>query len=156
MTLDVSIPEPPDLSNRGAPEEFEWTEDTGGAEDFRREELEALLKDGAWAEGFNEWGEYMSMDEQQVRAVEDLGLFHEFDFYWDPTQDRLRADPPELPEDWAEREATASWNSSTVGAVESELQDLGDVVHEVLEDYLGGDDVSEHHWGDRDYGDREE
>lgn len=156
MTLDVAIPDPPDLSNRGAPEEFEWTEDTGGAEDFRREELEALLKDGAWAEGFNEWGEYTSMDEQQVRAVEDLGLFEEFDFYWDPTQDRLRADPPELPEDWAEREATASWNSSTVAAVESELRDLADVVYETLEDYLEDDDVSEHHWGERDYGDRGE
>ncbi|NIB98258.1 hypothetical protein [Halobacterium sp. R2-5] len=156
MTLDVSIPDSPDLSNRGAPEEFEWTEDTGGAEDFRREDIEALLEEGAWAEGFNEWAEYTSMSEQQVRAVDDLGLFQDFDFYWDPTQDRLRADPPELPEDWRDRDATASWNSSTVAAVESELQDLGDVVYEALEDYLEDDDVSEHYWSDRDYGDRGE
>jgi len=48
MTLDVPIPEPPDLSNRGRPSSFDWDEsETLGTEDFYREDIEDLLQEGA-------------------------------------------------------------------------------------------------------------
>ena len=50
-------------------------------------------------EGFNEWTAYTNLDDEQVRIVCDLGLFQAFDFYWDPTEDRLRTDPPAIPDD---------------------------------------------------------
>jgi hypothetical protein len=52
-----------------------------GAEDFYREDLEDLLREGTWKEGFNEWTEYTDLDEGSVRIVNDLGLFRAFDFY---------------------------------------------------------------------------
>ena len=34
------------------PREFEWQEETLGSEDFYREDIEDLLEEGAWTEGF--------------------------------------------------------------------------------------------------------
>ena len=155
MALDVAAPEPPDLSNRGRPRDFEWGEETIGKEDFYREDLEDLLDEGAWKEGFNEWAEYTDLDESTFRVLDDLGLFQTFDFYWDPTDDRLRYDAPSMPDDWQERTGTESFDSSTVGMIESELQDLGRAVYETLEDYLERSDLrSDFTWEDETYGDR--
>jgi hypothetical protein len=157
MALDIEVPDPPDLSNRGMPREFELQDETLGGEDFYREDLEDLLQEGAWKEGFNEWSEYTNLDEAQVRIVSDLGLFQAFDFYWDPTEDRLRIDSPTIPDDWRERDATASLDSSTVSLIDNELDDLGRAVQEVLEDYLErNDDASDYGWGEETYGKREE
>jgi len=157
MGLDVAVPEPPDLSNRGMPRGFEWQEESRGSEDFHREELEALLQEGAWQEGFNEWAEYTDLDEAQVRIVGDLGLFQAFDFYWDPTEDRLRVDAPTVPDDWRERDATESLDSSTVSMIDSTLQDLGRAVREMLEGYLERNDAaSDYGWGAETYGKRGE
>lgn len=136
MTLDVSIPEPPDLSNRGRPSSFDWDEsETLGSEEFSREDLETLLQEGAWREGFEEWAGYTDLDEEEVRVADDLDLFQAFDFYRDPTDDHLRYDVPTVPEDWREREVTESLDSSSVSAINSELQDLGRAVHETLQNY---------------------
>ena len=157
MAIDIEAPEPPDLSNRGMPREFEWQEETLGSEDFYREDIEDLLQEGAWKEGFNEWAEYTNLDEEHVRIVSDLGLFQAFDFYWDPTEDRLRFDPPSIPDDWRERDATASLDSGTVSMIDGELGDLGQAVQEVLEDYLErNDEASDYGWGEETYGKREE
>jgi len=157
MALDIAVPEPPDLSNRGMPRDFEWQEETLGAEDFYREDIEDLLQEGAWTEGVNEWAEYTNLDEAHVRIVSDLGLFQAFDFYWDPTEDRLRVDPPTIPDDWRRRDATESLDSSTVSMIDNELDDLGRAVHEVLEDYLErNDEASDYGWGEETYGKREE
>ncbi|WP_336035363.1 hypothetical protein [Halobacterium yunchengense] len=157
MALDSEVPEPPDLSNRGTPREFEWQEETLGSEDFYREDIEDLLQEGAWKEGFNEWAEYTTLDEEHVRLVSDLGLFQAFDFYWDPTDDRLRFDAPTLPDDWRELNATGSLDSSTVSTIDSELDDLGRTVKEVLDDYLERDDeASDFGWGEETYGERGE
>jgi hypothetical protein len=157
MALDVPVPDPPDLSNRGMPREFEWEDETLGSEDFYREDLEDLLQEGAWSEGFNEWTEYTNLDEAHVRIVDDLGLFQALDFYWDPTEDRLRFDAPSLPDDWRERDATASLDSSTVSMIDGELDDLGRTVQEVLEDYLDrNDESSDFGWGEETYGKRDE
>nr|WP_256398697.1 hypothetical protein [Haloarchaeobius litoreus] len=157
MAPDIEVPEPPDLSNRGMPRDFEWEEETLGSEDFYREDVEDLLQEGAWKEGFNEWTEYTSLDEAQVRLVDDLGLFQAFDFYWDPTEDRLRFDAPTVPDDWRELDATESLSSSTVSMIDGALDDLGRVVQEVLEDYIErNDEASNYGWGDETYGSREE
>lgn len=157
MALDVELPEPPDLTNRGMPRDFELQDETAGSGAFHREELEALLREGAWQEGFNEWSEYTELDEAQVRAVSDLGLFQAFDFYWDPTDERLRFEAPSVPDDWRQRDATASFDSGTVSMVETDLRNLGRTVQEVLEDYLErSDEVSAHHWAEESFGDRSE
>ena len=155
MALDVEVPEPPDLSNRGMPHEFELQDETLGSEDFYREDLEDLLQEGAWKEGFNEWTEYTDLDEEHVRIVSDLGLFQAFDFYWDPTEDRLRFDAPMIPDDWRERDATESFDSSTVSMIDAALQDLGRTVYETLEDYLErNEEASDFGWGRETYGKR--
>ena len=157
MTFDIAVPEPPDLSNRGMPREFEWQEETLGSEDFYREDLEDLLQEGAWKEGFNEWTEYTNLDEEQVRIVGDLGLFQSFDFYWDPTEDRLRYDAPTISDAPRERDVTESFNSSTVSMIDGELDDLGRAVHEMLEDHLERDgQLSDYGWDEETNSDREE
>lgn len=157
MTLDVELPELPDLTNRGMPRDFELRDETLGSGAFHREELESLLRDGAWQEGFNEWSEYTELDAAQVRTVDDLGLFQAFDFYWDPTDERLQYTAPRVPADWGERDATASLDSSTVSMMNTELQTLGRTVQEVLEDYLDrSDEVSVHHWAEESFGERSE
>jgi hypothetical protein len=157
MANDIEVPEPPDLSNRGMPREFEWQEETLGSEEFYREDIEDLLQEGAWKEGFNEWAEYTTIDEEDVRLVEDLGLFQAVDFYWDPTEDRLRFDAPRVADGSRERERTQSLDSSTVSTIENELEDLGRAVQETLEDYLDRDDVeSDYGWGEETYGNRDE
>ncbi len=156
MALDIEVPEPPDLSNRGMPREFEWQEETLGLEDFYREDLEDLLQEGAWKEGFDEWTEYTNLEQEHVRIVGDLGLFQAFDFYWDPTEDYLRFDAPVIPDDWRERDETESLDSSTVSMINSELDDLGRAVQEVLEDYLErNNEASDDGWGADTYGERE-
>ncbi|MEF8838668.1 MAG: hypothetical protein V5A18_04080 [Haloarculaceae archaeon] len=156
MTLDVPVPEPPDLSNRGRPRDFDWEEaETLGSEDFYREDLEDLLQEGAWREGFEEWAEYTDLDEAQVRVVDDLGLFQAFDFYRDPTDDHLRYDAPRVPEDWREGDGPESLDSSSVSAIEGELHDLGRAVHETLQEYLQRDE-SEYDWGGEAFGERGE
>lgn len=157
MGLDVPVPDPPDLTNRGAPRGFDWEYEAAGPTVFHREELDALLRDGAWQEGFNEWAEYTELDEDHVRAVADLDLFRAFDFYWDPDDGRLRYDAPSVPDDWRDRDATASFDSSTVSMIDADLQDLGRAVQEILEDYVDrSDEVSTHHWAEETYGDRGE
>jgi hypothetical protein len=157
MALNIEVPDPPDLSNRGTPSGFEWEEETLGSEDFYREDIEDLLQEGAWKEGFNEWTEYTSLDEEQVRLVGDLGLFQAFDFYWDPTEDRLRFDAPTVPDDWRERDGTGSLDSSAISLIDNALDDLGRAVQEVLEGYLErNDEASGYGWGEDTYGNREE
>jgi len=157
MALDIDVPEPPDLSNRGMPREFEWQDETLGSEDFYREDIEDLLQEGAWKEGFNEWTEYTNLDAEQVQIVSDLGLFQALDFYWDPTEDRLRFDAPRIPDDWREQDVTESLDSSTVSMIDGELDDLGRAIQEVLEDYLErNDEASDYGWGEETYGKREE
>jgi hypothetical protein len=157
MSLDIAVPDPPDLSNRGMPREFEWDDDTLGSEDFYREDIEDLLQEGAWTEGFNEWAEYTDVDERQARAISDLGLFRAIDFYWDPTEDRLRFDVPEMPEDWRERDAIPALDSDDLATIDTALTDLARTVYEVLEDYVDRNDTADGEgWGENVYGDREE
>lgn len=157
MADDIEVPEGPDLSNRGMPREFEWAEETLGSEDFYREDIEDLLQEGAWKEGFNEWAEYTSLQADHLRIVGALDLFKAFDFYWDPTEDRLRFNAPTIPDDWEDRPETEELDSSAVSLIDGELDDLGRAVQEILEDYIvRDDDPSEDGWGEETYGNRGE
>lgn len=156
MALDVDPPEPPDLTNRGMPREFEWEEETLGSEDFYREDLEDLLQEGAWEDAFNEWAQYTELDEAQFRVLDDLGLFQQLDFYRDPTDDRLHFDAPSIPDDWQERAETASLDDRSVSTMNRAIDELGRTVQEALEDYLERDDTPNYDWDGDPYGERDQ
>ncbi|WP_435348876.1 hypothetical protein [Haloarchaeobius sp. HRN-SO-5] len=145
MALDVESPDPPDLTNRGLPREFENIDSLGNQSDLRRDELEDVLRDGVWSEAFREWAEYTDLTEAEYRTIHEHGLVEELDFYWDPVDERLRFELPVAPDEWSEREDL--WSRARV-----ELADLGDAVVEMLEDaYIdwGGDGTSASVWSEQ-------
>lgn len=158
MALDVDVPEPPDLTMRGTPSGYRPTEESEGSGGFRREETETVLKDGAWREGFEEWAEYTDLDAEEVRAIDDLGLFKSFDFYWDPDDETLTYDSPEVPDDWAERAPESLTSTSETSRVETELDDLGrTVLEEIADTNLDRSDQSvDYDWDDEAFGQRDE
>lgn len=152
MPSDVETPDPPQLTNRGVPVEFELVELTGGAAALRREELETALGDGAWQEAFEEWSEYTDLTAAQIRLLDDRGLFQAFDFYWNPEDALLDFAPPAVPDDLPADVESGSLDASTV---RTELRDLGRAVVEMLEaDSLdwGEEDETEYNWGDEAFG----
>ena len=133
MALDVATPDPPDLEAMD-PNEYEDAEVVGDT-DYRREEIESFLRDGAWEEAFTEWAADTGMTEEDFAVVCDLGLLERFDFFWDSHADRVGYHAPGLPEDWKEREIhpdIESWG--TVSAINAGLTELGQVVCDVLKD----------------------
>lgn len=65
MSLDVDSPEPPELAAVD-PNEYEDAEVAGG--EYRRDDLEALLHEGAWEDAFSEWSDTTDMDEETGRS----------------------------------------------------------------------------------------
>ncbi|MWV64495.1 hypothetical protein GRS48_06605 [Halorubrum sp. JWXQ-INN 858] len=131
MTLTVDPPAPPTLAAVD-PNEYEDAEVVGDA-DYRRDELEAFLREGAWEEAFEEWAATSDMDETDWRIVEDLELVSRYDFFWDDFADRVGYHAPGLPEDWKERDLHPEIDSwGTVSAINAGLTELGQVVCEVL------------------------
>ena len=150
MTLDVEAPDPPELSYDMSVEEYEDTDVQG--EDYRREELQDFLDQGAWEDAFSEWAEHAELDEAEWQIVLDLGLVSEFDFFWDDFADRVGYHAPGLPEDWRERELHPDIDSwGTVSGINASLTELGQIVCEILKqdyidweaDYDGPDDLPE-------------
>ena len=142
MALDVETPEEPDVTNRGFPAgmDFEADETPGSEADFRREEVEEVLREGAWEEAFREWAEYTDLNEAEYRAAGELGLLRQLDFYWDPVVETLRFDVPDVPADGSLGEELAS-------RVSAELADLGETVIDRLADgYVDWDGVSDDVW----------
>jgi hypothetical protein len=137
MALDVEIPEPPALEPDVDASAYEDAE-LVGADDYRREELEAYLRSGAWEQAFDEWAAHSDLDEEDYAIARDLGLLEEFDFFWDDFADRVGYHAPGIPEDWRERElhpALDSWG--TVSGINAALTELGQIVSEVLKvDYI--------------------
>jgi len=80
MSLDVDPPEPPELAAVD-PNEYEDAEVAGG--EYRRDELEGFLREGAWEEAFAEWTDGSDMGEADWRIAVDLELVSRFDFFWD-------------------------------------------------------------------------
>lgn len=158
MALDVDVPEPPDLTMRGTPSDYRATEETAQPRDFRREETETMLKDGAWREGFEEWAEYTDLDADAIRAIDELGLFKAFDFYWDPDKESLEYDSPDVPDDWEERAPESLTSTSETSRVENELDDLGRTVLEEIEDTLldRSEQAVDYDLGEEAFGQRDE
>jgi len=130
MSLDVETPEPPELEAFD-PNEYDDAEVMG--EDYRRDDLEASLREGAWREAFGEWARSADLDPDDWRIVEELGLVERFDFFWDDFADRVGYHAPGIPEDWQERELHPDLDSwGTVSAINAGLTELGQVVCEVL------------------------
>ena len=153
MGLDVDIPEPPQLSNRGVPSEFEAV---GGAGDLRRDELEGVLDAGAWNEAFEEWAEYTDLTAEEFAIAQSLGLVEELDVFWDPTDARLRVEVPAVPEDWADRVDEAPPDPAGLAwKLEYELADLGETLLEMLEDgYVdwGSEESEDVVWSEETFG----
>lgn len=133
MSLNVDTPRPPELSEVD-PNEYEDAEVVGDS-DYRRPELEAFLKDGAWEDAFDRWAETADVDEAEWRIVTDLDLLERFDFFWDDFADRVGYHAPGIPEDWKERTVhpdLESWGQ--VSAINAGLTELGQLVCEILKD----------------------
>lgn len=133
MTLYVETPDPPELEAFD-PNEYEDAEVIGDT-DYRRDELEEFLQDGAWERAFEEWAADTEMDEDVFAVVLDLDLIERFDFFWDSHADRVGYHAPGIPEDWKDRNyhpGIDSWEvASTINA---SLTELGQVVCDVLKD----------------------
>ena len=136
MGLDVEPPTPPELRPNMDADEYEDVDVQG--DDYKREQLQELLEDGAWVQAFNEWAEHTDLDEAEFDIATDLGFFHEFDFFWDDFADRVGYHAPGIPEDWRERDVHPDVDSwGTVSAINAALTEFGQVVCDVLEaDYI--------------------
>lgn len=136
MSLDVPVPDPPELSSVD-PNEYEDAE-VAGTDDYRREELSVFLADGAWEEAFAQWAADARLSEAEWEIVEDLEMISHFDFFWDAFADRVGYHAPGLPEDWKTRNLHPDLDSwSTVSAINAGLTELGQIVCEVLkEEYI--------------------
>ena len=133
MGLDVDPPDPPDLSPATAVDDYEDVDVQG--EEYRREELQAFLEEGAWAEAFDRWAADTDLDVAEWAIVRDLGLTREFDFFWDAFADRVGYHAPGLPEDWRERDIHPDIDSwGTVSGINAALTELGQTVCDVLKD----------------------
>lgn len=150
MGLDVAPPDPPELQDTN-PEEYEDAEVVADS-DYRRDELESFLNEGAWEQAWNQWRAETGMTEQQWAIVEDLGLMEHFDFFWDSFADRVGYHAPGLPEDWKERDLHPDLDSwKDVSSINASLTELGQTVCDVLKnqyidweaDYEAPDDLPE-------------
>jgi hypothetical protein len=136
MGLDVDAPPVPELEEVD-PNEYEDAEIVGDT-DYRREELEAFLHEGAWERAFGEWAEDTNLDEREFGIAIDLAMFAEFDFFWDGFADRVGYHAPGIPEDWKERDYHPELDEwSTVSSLNASLTEFGQVVCDVLkEEYV--------------------
>lgn len=127
MALAVETPPQPDLTNRPIPSDIDESAGSDTTVDLRRSELEDILQDGAWNEAFQEWATYTDLTGEEYRTVLESGLVQRLDFYWDPDEERLRYEVPELPDLLTEDRVFAS-------KIATELSDLSRAVTEMIED----------------------
>ncbi len=133
MSLDVDVPEPPELEEMN-PNEYEDAEIIGET-DYRRDELETYLADGAWETAFEEWADTTDMTPETFDIVLDLDLLEQFDFFWDSHADRVGYHAPGIPETWKEQNYHPDLQSwGTVSSINASLTELGQLVCEVLKD----------------------
>jgi hypothetical protein len=133
MTLEVDVPAPPEL-NAVDPNEYEDATVAADA-DYRRDELEAFLQEGAWEEAFAAWAADTDVSEDEWAVVEELDLVSQFDFFWDDFADRVGYHAPGIPEDWRERKLHPNLDSwGMVSSINAGLTELGQLVCEVLKD----------------------
>ena len=136
MALDVDPPDPPRLEETD-PNQYEDAEVVGDT-DYRREEIETLLAEGAWEQAFERWAAEAGVDERTFEIMLDLELFDRYDFFWDAFADRVGYHAPGLPEDWKQRDVHPGLESwETVSGINAALAELGDTVSRTLKaDYI--------------------
>jgi len=135
MGLDVATPEPPELRSEVDVERYDDVQVGSDDDDYRRDELAAFLREGAWAEAFEQWATRTDVTEAEFAIVLELGLVGRFDFFWDDFADRVGYHAPGIPEDWRERnyhDDIDSWG--TVSAINAGLTELGQTICDVLEE----------------------
>ena len=133
MSLDVEIPEPPQLEAAVDPDEYDDLDVQ--EDDYRREELATFLHEGAWEDAFTRWAAETDLSESEFGVVEDLGLIDEFDFFWDDFADRVGYHAPGIPENWRERDIHHDLDSwGAVSAINAAMTELGQEVCDVLKD----------------------
>ena len=151
MVLDVETPTQPDLTNRPVPSVLDADAVSEPNSDLRRAELEQALADGAWSEAFREWAEYTDLTESEITALADAGRFEALDFFWDPTEERIRHEvPPITPGDGIDDDVAES--------ARTDLADLCQLVIETLDDaYLdwGAASGVEEPWTDETFDDQD-
>jgi hypothetical protein len=131
MPLDAETPSPPELEPEFDAEEYDDV--NVDVSEYRREELETYLREGAWERAFEEWAERTEMDEETFAIVTELGLFSRFDFFWDDFAGRVGYHAPGIPEDWREREVHPGLDSwETVSTINAGLTEFGQTVCDVL------------------------
>lgn len=128
MPLEVDPPAPPTIITEGSAED----------DQYLRSEIQSSFASGAWEQAFERWASETSMDEQEFAVATELGLFDQFDFFWDEFAGRVGYNAPGIAEDWKERryhDELTSWKQ--VSSINAGLAEFGQVVCEVLkEDYL--------------------
>ncbi|WP_018258240.1 hypothetical protein [Halomicrobium katesii] len=136
MPLDVDPPAPPELDT--AVDASDYDDVDVDTSEYRREELETFLQDGAWEQAFTEWAETSDLDETAFEIVSELDLVEQFDFFWDDFAQRVGYHAPGLPEDWRERSLHPDLDSwDTVSGINAGMAELGRTVSETLKaDYV--------------------
>jgi len=132
MSLDVEPPAPPTLQTETTVDEYDDVT-VSADQDYHREELDAFLQDGAWAEAFEQWAEQTELGPDAYQIATELELLDDFDFFWDDFADRVGYHAPGLPEDWKARNLHPeldAWN--TVSAINASLTELGRAVSDHL------------------------
>ncbi len=134
MPLDVERPDPPSLDTEIDAAEYDDAE-VSGADDYRRDELQAFLKEGAWADAWAEWTRSTQLTESEYQIARELELLAEFDFFWDDFASRVGYHAPGIPEDWQTRDYHPDLDTwETVSAINAALTELGQIVSDILKD----------------------
>ncbi|WP_336133419.1 hypothetical protein [Natronomonas amylolytica] len=135
MELDVETPPVPELPELDA-DAYDDVEVQG--DEYRREEIEELLHEGAWADAFESWAAETDLNTEAFDIAVDLGMFAEFDFFWDDFADRVGYHAPGIPEDWRERDLHPDLDSwETVSGINASMAEFGESVSRTLkEDYI--------------------
>lgn len=137
MALDVPVPDPPSLDDGPDPDSYEDVTVVADS-DYRRDELEAFLREGAWEEAFLRWAADTEMTAEEFAIVRDLDLIAAYDYFWDDFADRVGYHAPGITEDWRERDLHPDLDSwGTVSSINAGLTELGQLVCDVLaEEYI--------------------
>jgi hypothetical protein len=137
MSLDVEAVDPPELDPDVDASDYDDAE-VVGTTDYRREEINGFLQNGAWAEAWKQWTHGTELTRAEYEIARELELFERFDFFWDAFAERVGYHAPGLPEDWQEREIHPELDSwSKVSSINASLTELGQIVSEVLKaDYV--------------------
>lgn len=133
MTLDVEMPDPPELHDFDPAEYDDVTvvADTN----YRRDELQQFLREGAWETAWTRWVNDTAVTVEEFQVAVELDLFEQFDFFWDDFANRVGYHAPGIPADWKERTLHPDLDSWTmVSSINGGLTELGQLVCDVLKD----------------------